>query len=486
MSEVKMRIQIRRGSAADWAVLDPVLLLGEQGLETDSNKVKLGNGVSRWSQLPWHVSFTVGDGLSEDMETGTISVDPVTTDAISASLTQEIADRTAGDAALEVRVDEVEAASLLADNTLQSNLTSESEARSLADTALGVRIDTEISDRTTADGALDSKIGELEQGTNASLVAIQDDVDQNESDADAAIAAVQDDVDQNETDADAAIAAVQADVDQNELDSDEAEAALSGRLDTLEADPVTKVEAYDYAEAQAQDAYDNAIAHADAADGLLSGRLDTLEADPVTKVEAAALAQDAYGNAIAHADAADGLLSGRLDTLEADPVTRFDAYGYADGVLQSVLIEENTSVITGTLKGDVVSALGNTVVDSSLGKFYGSVVDLNGVEVYVQAGAEKVTSVNTKIGDAVLGGSDIATASSGANYVGDAATVDAAVGALDTQAKVNADAIAALVTSTADGSSVATALGLTPKTDAQAAPGELYFDSADDTLKIKA
>ena len=69
--------------------------------------------------------------------------------------------------------------------------------------------------------------------------------------------------------------------------------------------------------------------------------------------------------------------------------------------------------------------------------------------------------------------------------MGDAATVDAAVGQLDTQAKVNADAIAALVTSTADGSSVATVLGLTPKTDAQAAPGELYFDSADDTLKIK-
>ena len=459
MSEVKMRIQIRRGSAADWAVLDPVLLLGEQGLETDSNKVKLGNGVSRWSQLPWHVSFTVGDGLSEDMETGTISVDPVTTDAISASLTQEIADRTAGDAALEVRVDEVEAASLLADNTLQSNLTSESEARSLADTALGVRIDTEISGRTTADGALDSKIDELEQGTNASLLAIQSDVDQNEADADAAIAAVQADVDQNELDSDTADVQLKVDA-YGYTDVEQARAEV--------AEAQLKVDAYGYTDVEQ--------ARAEVAEAQL--KVDAYGYTDVEQARAEAaeaqLKVDAYGYTKSYADQVKVDAYGYTDVA----VTGLATEDYADGVLQNVVIDANTSVITGTLRGDVVSALGNTVVDSSLGKFYGSVVDLNGDEVYV-------TSVNTKTGAAVLGGSDIATASSGANYVGDAATVDAAVGALDTQAKVNADAIAALVTSTADGSTVATALGLTPKTATNADPGELYFDSDDDTLKIK-
>jgi transcriptional regulator with XRE-family HTH domain len=52
----------------------------------------------------------------------------------------------------------------------------------------------------------------------------------------AAVAAVQADVDQNEADADAAIAAVQADVDQNEADADAAIAAVQADVDQNESD----------------------------------------------------------------------------------------------------------------------------------------------------------------------------------------------------------------------------------------------------------
>ena len=52
----------------------------------------------------------------------------------------------------------------------------------------------------------------------------------------AAVAAVQADVDQNESDADAAIAAVQADVDQNEADADAAIAAVQADVDQNESD----------------------------------------------------------------------------------------------------------------------------------------------------------------------------------------------------------------------------------------------------------
>lgn len=47
-------IQLRRSSAAAWASADPVLAVGEVGLETDTLKFKAGNGSSLWSELPYY------------------------------------------------------------------------------------------------------------------------------------------------------------------------------------------------------------------------------------------------------------------------------------------------------------------------------------------------------------------------------------------------------------------------------------------------
>lgn len=52
------RIQLRRDIAANWAAVNPVLSLGEIGIELDNNRCKRGNGINVWSALPW---FT--DGL---------------------------------------------------------------------------------------------------------------------------------------------------------------------------------------------------------------------------------------------------------------------------------------------------------------------------------------------------------------------------------------------------------------------------------------
>lgn len=46
-------IQLRGGTAAEWAAANPVLALNEPGLETDTNKVKYGNGVDAWDVLPY-------------------------------------------------------------------------------------------------------------------------------------------------------------------------------------------------------------------------------------------------------------------------------------------------------------------------------------------------------------------------------------------------------------------------------------------------
>jgi hypothetical protein len=48
-----MAVQIKRGTAAQWASLNPVLADGEPGVERDTGRIKVGNGVSFWSSLPY-------------------------------------------------------------------------------------------------------------------------------------------------------------------------------------------------------------------------------------------------------------------------------------------------------------------------------------------------------------------------------------------------------------------------------------------------
>lgn len=55
-----VHIQIRNGTAAEWATANPVLLLGEMGLENDTTKIKFGNGVTSWNSLPYAASGTPG------------------------------------------------------------------------------------------------------------------------------------------------------------------------------------------------------------------------------------------------------------------------------------------------------------------------------------------------------------------------------------------------------------------------------------------
>ncbi len=51
-------IKLRRDTAANWTSVDPILAAGEAGFETDSNKLKIGDGTSTWSQL----SYASGGG----------------------------------------------------------------------------------------------------------------------------------------------------------------------------------------------------------------------------------------------------------------------------------------------------------------------------------------------------------------------------------------------------------------------------------------
>lgn len=51
-----VKFQLRRDTAANWTSVNPTLGPGEPALETDTNKVKYGDGVTAWNSLPYAVS----------------------------------------------------------------------------------------------------------------------------------------------------------------------------------------------------------------------------------------------------------------------------------------------------------------------------------------------------------------------------------------------------------------------------------------------
>ena len=46
-----VRFQFRRGTASQWTAADPTLAEGEMGLETDTDKFKIGDGSTAWTSL---------------------------------------------------------------------------------------------------------------------------------------------------------------------------------------------------------------------------------------------------------------------------------------------------------------------------------------------------------------------------------------------------------------------------------------------------
>ena len=76
-----VRIQVRRGNASDWTSVNPVLAAGEIGFETNTKKMKVGDGSSTWSSLDYissdapaiseisqdaiNSALTMGDGISK-------------------------------------------------------------------------------------------------------------------------------------------------------------------------------------------------------------------------------------------------------------------------------------------------------------------------------------------------------------------------------------------------------------------------------------
>ena len=60
------RIQIRRDTAANWTSANPVLAQAELGLETDTGKLKAGDGSTAWTSLSYYTLGTTGAAMYSD------------------------------------------------------------------------------------------------------------------------------------------------------------------------------------------------------------------------------------------------------------------------------------------------------------------------------------------------------------------------------------------------------------------------------------
>ncbi len=69
-----VRLQFRRGTATQWTTTDPVLAPGEPGLETDTRRVKYGDGARKWSALEYATGSTTTDAGSGSDGTSQSSV----------------------------------------------------------------------------------------------------------------------------------------------------------------------------------------------------------------------------------------------------------------------------------------------------------------------------------------------------------------------------------------------------------------------------
>ena len=71
MSTVFAKIQIRRGTAAEWAAANPILAQGELAFETDTGIKKIGDGATAYTTLPSYATYDEMIAAQQAIEAGT-------------------------------------------------------------------------------------------------------------------------------------------------------------------------------------------------------------------------------------------------------------------------------------------------------------------------------------------------------------------------------------------------------------------------------
>ena len=91
------RIQIRRDTAANWTSVNPILAQGELGVETDTDKFKVGDGVTAWNSLDYLIDPATYVTLTgtQTLTNKTIAfADNTLTDVVGLTATQTLTNKT--------------------------------------------------------------------------------------------------------------------------------------------------------------------------------------------------------------------------------------------------------------------------------------------------------------------------------------------------------------------------------------------------------
>lgn len=88
-----VRIQLRRGTAAQWTVANTVLAQGEIGVEIDTGNFKIGNGTSTWTTLIYPSGIgglgSLSDVISVNPDDGSVLIYNSNINKWQASITLE-------------------------------------------------------------------------------------------------------------------------------------------------------------------------------------------------------------------------------------------------------------------------------------------------------------------------------------------------------------------------------------------------------------
>lgn len=82
--ELIVRVCHAYATSAQWSNANPVLMSGEMGVESDTQKYKIGDGVTNWSNLPYVSGVTVDEVLNAT------SLNPVANKTVYAALQEKV------------------------------------------------------------------------------------------------------------------------------------------------------------------------------------------------------------------------------------------------------------------------------------------------------------------------------------------------------------------------------------------------------------
>lgn len=85
MSLIFERIRLRRDTAANWTTNNPTLALAEPGYETDTGKIKLGDGATAWTALAYRFTGGTTNAVDAQVDFGTTNREDFATVVVPAT-----------------------------------------------------------------------------------------------------------------------------------------------------------------------------------------------------------------------------------------------------------------------------------------------------------------------------------------------------------------------------------------------------------------